>query len=191
MRGLFLILKKLWSLVSSTKLYMPKAFSGMFIIFELVSEGLKLGWREAFYNFGIRLFASEYMINKNVTLALENPEAFGFLNLLDILNSFLVAYFVIKFFSSTLLQGFAGSQAPKGAFLISVIFYFIIEIAVVIFFGRYERVERNIPIINETMEVAKLDFMPIKDGFLYLFQNFSEVIGAVDWLWLKELGIRG
>jgi len=190
MKGFLYVMGKIFRLFSSTKLYMPKAFAGVFIIWQLISEGLKLGWIEAFSNFGLRVFSAEYIIHTNVNIAINTPELFTFVNLLDILNSVLIAYFVIKFIAEWGLMGITGSQAPKMAYAMAIGIYLLIEITTAVILGKFERVEKNIPLLNETVNMIKLDFIPIKDGLVYLFLNINQVVGAVDWFWLKQLGFR-
>lgn len=189
LQGFGTVFGRLFRFIGTNKL-LPKSFVGIFIIYFLIKDVINLGWIEALKNLGLRIFSAEYIINQNVTLALNNPEMFKFIHLIEIINSFFIAYFVIRFIGKHIFIGMTGSQAPSMAYFMAIIIYFVIELPVVMILGQYDRIEKYIPLFNETVLVPQLNFIPIKDGLFYLFMNIESVLGAVDWFWLKRLGIR-
>ena len=187
--GFRIIMLKLWTLLVSSKAFMPKAFTGIFIIVTFFLEGIKVGWADAGLNLGIKIFSAEYVINQNVTLALNNPEIFNFGNFLDILNSVFIIYFFVKFLVKIIDRSFSLNENIM-SYIYSVLIYASIEFVVVLIYSGFGIGYVPVTSLNLSAPVLKVAFIPFIDGILYLAMNIQAVLGAVDWFYLKSLGIK-
>lgn len=173
--------------IFKSKAFLPKGFRGFglslfFLLINLLIDIKKKNFSYAIWEFVKQLLLAEYIIKQNMDILISNVAEFGILNLLEIINSFLVLYFLIKLLAKIFNKS-AGSNENVGHYALAIVFYSMAVIILIMGIGAYqidthtytplnmESLAINVPSIN-------LDFIPFKDGILYMIQNvdaFTEV----------------
>lgn len=157
MRGILLILQKLMMWLPIILRLIPKGLAGIFVLWTFFSTILKEGFKAALIGLSTTIFAAEKIIRDKTLLAVNTPELYGFQDLIAILSSLFLIFFVALFIGKYLLEWITGSQAKLSAFLMGLLLVFLIEIVV-------------IALTNHEF------FFPFKDGILILIKNWNSVI---------------
>jgi len=142
---------------------LPETFVIGFSLIMAIIEGFNNGFQAGFIMFVKQIFAAEYIINTNVTMAINQDPQYGFLAFMAILNGVLVIYVLTKLIYKYILVGFTGSTAPVSGFLIALLIVGVLEMAAI---GWLE----------------KVFFIPLKDGIIYLLFNLQPVFYNINWL---------
>ena len=171
MKGLMVIFGGIVRLLARTRLYIPPIWAGLFIAWKLVTTAIEHGIVYALKDTANRVFLAEKTINELVTKAIQTPELYGFMDLVEIATSAIIMFVLIKFFANLITGMLGANEKNLGRWLIGAGIVFLIEFAV-----------------SSVSTGKAFDFIPIKDGIFYLIMNFSPVFNNVDWLWLKTLG---
>jgi hypothetical protein len=80
----------------------------------------------------ITIFSADYQIKRQVDIGVETPDNFGMFNILKIISSILIIYFLTKFLGKALI-GFTGSQAYSMAYIFGFGILAVLEMSVVAF----------------------------------------------------------
>ena len=138
----------------SIKAYLPKSFMGLFIVSTFFYNFSQSGMRYALIELSKSLLAAEISINENVTLAVQNSPEYGFMNLLEIIFSVMVLWYLVKYIGKLFIK-ISGSQAEWGAYLLGVVFVIVIEFSTIMII------------------LPEKKFIPFIDGLLYFFLNID------------------
>lgn len=116
--------------------FLPLAFTGIILFVTLFNSLItSINEKDAsifIKDFSTSIFAADCNINQQVELAKTNPDEFGIKNLLIILSSLLIIYYLSKFIGK-LLIGFIGAQAAMMAYVAGFVIVAILEMSVVAF----------------------------------------------------------
>ncbi|MEA3430336.1 MAG: hypothetical protein U9R08_03610 [Nanoarchaeota archaeon] len=163
MKGIMFFGKIFASKLPLLKVVFIPAIAWGIVIIGVLNTLSKKGFGEAMIELVQKSLASEYTINQNVTLAIQNPELFGFMHFLEIVSAVLIFYYLVKWITKAQI-GDTGAQAWMGAARWSILIVIILEIAV-------------ISVTNLDLQFWNY-FIPIKDSFWYLLMNFYHVVDA-------------
>lgn len=133
--GLKTLVGFIWTAVKTYKSFIPMFFVGSYLLFSLLIAGFHSAQAGDWGIFGSKLanivFASDYNIYTRVMIAVETPEQYNVLDLIEIYANVMTIYYLIKWLSK--LQEKFGSHAEFGAHFISMIILGLIEITTVRF----------------------------------------------------------
>lgn len=139
------------------KRFIPAGFLGLFVVSQFISDIFSKGFTYAVIHLAKTLFSAELVINENVKLAVMNSPQYGLDNLLAIIASIMIFYFLLKWLTKLFVK-IAGAQAEWGALLLSLFFIFVLEISMVRFID------------------GSFGFVPVKDGLFFLAMNIKPVL---------------
>jgi len=142
--------------------FIPAGLAGLFVIFNFLVIVFTKGFSPGITYLATTFFASEYIINTNVKLAIINSPAYTFNAFLQIVSSLFVLLWVIKFIGFLFVK-ISGSQAEWGAYLMAVFFVFAIELSVV-------------KIVD-----GHWGFIPIYDGIIFLLRHLQPILTNIHW----------
>ena len=131
---------------------------------------LKAGPLAAYAYLGEQLFAAEFLIHKNVALAVANSPEYTLMSAVEIFFSVWVAYWILRFFKNLVTRFTNAEERAYGPWFIAMLIFLAFEIGA----------------------VRALDgswFFPFKDGFLFLILNLGPVVSNIHLLGRWRIGI--
>ena len=171
-KGIVLVILTVFRWLFANWAVIPKGFTAvmiLIILFTNVYMAIKTGdWTGALEHIAQTLFSAELVIKNMTDLAISQSPEYGFFEFLQILNSFFIVYFIIKYIGLFLVK-VTGSQAEWMAYIVGAAFVGIIEIVV-------------IKTMNDQW------FIPIWDGMIYGLRNLDAIFGNIyfiPWEWFK------
>lgn len=162
MENLFGLLKRFTGFLSGNFHILPEMFVVLFTLINAIIVAFDDGFKAGFIMFVKQIFAAEYIIHQNVTMAINGDPAYGFLAFMAILNGVFVIYVLTKFIYKYILVGITGATAPVSGFFISILIVGVLEMAAI---GWLEHVF----------------FIPLWDGIIYLALNLKPVFTNINW----------
>ena len=142
------------------KRFIPGSIAGLFVVFNFFSDLINFNSQVAFENLAKSILSAELVINENVNLAIVNSPQYGLYSFIEIIFSIFILYTLIRFLVKLQVK-VGGAQAEWGAYLVSLLMVFVIEISTVRFLN------------------GDFSFIPFYDGLFFLFVNSSPVLNNI------------
>lgn len=137
---------------------LPKSILGFYVVITFFINLATQGFSVALTEFGKSIFSAEMVIRENVMLAVAGDPTYGIFNLIEIVFSIMMLWYILKFMF-WIAKSFQGESIPKiPTMALLCLILAIIEFAVA-------------SMINKNF-----DFIPIVDGIGYLLFNIQPVL---------------
>lgn len=185
MKGLQILLTKIWYVMTNFRAWIPGSMAGIFIINNFISDYANSGFAFALQQLMKTVVVAEKVISENVTLAVQNSVDYGLYEFFEILISFYILWRFLKVFRE-FARKTQNANEGYGEWWMAALFLFILEYCGVLLLTISDYY------VSGAIDYNNLKFIPLFSGVFYLLINLGPVLNNIHF-WgytAKEIAVK-